>query len=322
MSPCSATVQEPGPVPKTKTRKNITPRWADALIVGALLATVLVPYYKGWRLKVGPSMGNTLGLAYQVKLNVRPTTINQLVVVEEPEETRLKHWWWFFRRWVVKDTAKRVVEFRPTGVIVQGDNDDRSVDSRDWHSAIPWDRVRGVIVRRWPAPKTLREKITWLYPPRDQYWHPDGQIVATIGEGMLSVWNEPSRCMFSHQFVRRVSGVSYDCEWRRGVLVFMSSAKAHIYTVFDPVKGSHYSFDASVGLPREAVVGNRRVFVSANAEDVMALRARGVEPRVVIDGSIVRLVSPDPGNSLAEWSGQAEKVEYFNCFFHVERYGQ
>lgn len=181
-----------------KMRKNITPWWADVLIVVGLLAAVLVPYCTGWRLRVGPSMGKTLGLVYQVKGNVMPTAVNQFVVVEEPAETRLKHWWDFPRRWVAKNTAKRVVELRPNGIIVKGDNDERSTDSRDWQQAvIPWSKIRGVITRRWPAPKTFAEKITWMYPPRDQVWSPDGLLVAIRQGDNLTVVNPSLRVVFS-----------------------------------------------------------------------------------------------------------------------------
>jgi hypothetical protein len=104
----------------------------------------------------------------------------------------------------------------------------------------------------------------------------------------------------------------------------MSAKRPHIYTVFDPVVGSHYRFDASTSWPWPDIVkveGGGRVFVRANAEDVLYLRSRGFEPRVSIDGVVTDLVSPEKNNGLAEWSGEASVVKRVNCLFALELYG-
>jgi hypothetical protein len=207
-----------------------------------VVVSMLVAYQHGYRLRIGPSMGQTIGIIYRVDVGAQPTYVNQFVVVEEPEESRLKRWWSFPRRWFAKDTAKRVVEIQHDGVVVMGDNDERSQDSRDWRNAvIPWNKVRGVIVSRWPSAKSFRDQVTWRFPPRDQLWSEDSSMVAIAQGGELIVLERSGRETLLGGYAEK-SWEGHPIVWRNGRLAYKPDKRPFVWAIWDP-RGPGYSFD-------------------------------------------------------------------------------
>ena len=232
--------------------------------------------------------------------------------------------------------VKRVAKINEEGALwvtpdnsgISGEGSDNS-ELYDW---IPRDDLIGVVddvytparfFRTFSSYGQLRNWVEMRCGPGYVKWRDLGLLVATVEEDLVRVWNNPDSSVFSSPFRQRVPDADYACEWRNGRLVLMFGDLPHIYALFDPETGRNYKFDASRDKPREFQVDPvGRVFVRANAEGVIALRARGIEPRIRVDGEAVVLVSPGENNSFAEWSGTAKLIGYENCLFEAEGVGR
>ncbi len=227
-------------------KRKLTSRSADVLIVAGLLAAILIPYLAGVRIPAGPSMGKTLGRAYRISKDTDHLKINDIVVVEEPEETRLKHWYWFFRRWVLKDTVKRIVEIRKDGLILAGDNDERSTDSREWSKPIPLSKVRGVVIQRYPSVNDFRGWAMWYFPPRSQHWNDQKTLAVArpeYGRTHLMIFVKPGNPVFQ-DWVDPFPWDQQPFTWRGERLVYRAERHGPFaYKVYDLRTDKSWSFD-------------------------------------------------------------------------------
>lgn len=129
-----------------KMSKHITPKWVDRLLIGFLFAMPVL-YAAGFNVNYGPSMSH-LGWFYRTSWGEQPTRVGQIVRFAQPDQPT-------WRKYILP-SIKRVAEIRKDGYYVEGDNTERSQDSRDWCKSVPADHVAGVVVWCWSPSRAWR----------------------------------------------------------------------------------------------------------------------------------------------------------------------
>lgn len=128
------------------TKKHVTPKWADRLLVGVLILMPVL-YIAGLNVNYGPSM-SLLGWFYRTSWGEQPTRVGQIVRFAQPGQPT-------WRKYILP-SIKRVADIRKDGYYVEGDNTERSQDSRDWGKVVPSDHVAGVVVWCWSPARAWR----------------------------------------------------------------------------------------------------------------------------------------------------------------------
>lgn len=137
-----------GTATTTGSRKHVTPKWVDRLLVAAIVA-IPVLYGLGVSFEIGPSM-NHLGLIYVVKWGTLPTQPGQIIRLASAE---LPAW----RKYVVGSMVKRFTGFTSDGhLMFEGDNSEWSRDNRDGLKPVPPDHIAGVVVAAFSPRRFIR----------------------------------------------------------------------------------------------------------------------------------------------------------------------
>lgn len=171
-APTADPVALPLPRASTSTRKSVTPKWVDWLLI-AVIGAILALYGIGFSVEVGPSM-NHLGLIYVTRWGTLPTQPGQVIRLAPAE---LPAW----RKYVIGSMVKRFVGFTPDGrLMYEGDNQEWSRDNRDGLKPVSPDHVAGVVVAAWSPVRLvrhftkagrMRNDIEFRYPPASVQWN-------------------------------------------------------------------------------------------------------------------------------------------------------
>ncbi|TSC96009.1 MAG: hypothetical protein CEN88_402 [Candidatus Berkelbacteria bacterium Licking1014_2] len=174
-------------------KKYVTPKWVDWLLV-VVLVLLPVSYIAGFSVNYGPSMSH-LGWFYRTNWGEQPTRVGQIVRFAQPDQLT-------WRKYLFS-SIKRVAEIRKDGYFVEGDNIERSKDSRDWGKVVPPDHVAGVVNWCWSPKRAWRARtergrfqneLEFIRSPRTR--EKLGRFWLVTESGHFTVHNETGTEMF------------------------------------------------------------------------------------------------------------------------------
>ncbi|MEI6058061.1 MAG: S26 family signal peptidase [bacterium] len=189
---CEENLEKEAPLMKAQTtKKHVTPKWVDRLLIGILLLIPIL-YAAGFNVNYGPSM-SYLGWVYRTSWGEQPTRIGQIVRFAQPGQPT-------WRKYLLP-SIKRVAEIRKDGYFVEGDNTERSQDSRDWCKDVQRNHVAGVVVWCWSPARAWRSRTSegklrnWLemnYAPCN--WKISGdRLVLTFSSSSFGLFSTNGR---------------------------------------------------------------------------------------------------------------------------------
>jgi type IV secretory pathway protease TraF len=265
-----------------RSKKHVTPKWIDIMLLAILIA-IPVLYALGFSINKGPSM-SYLGWVYKTSWGEQPTRVGQIVRFAPPDQPT-------WRKYILP-SVKRVAEIRKDGYFVEGDNTERSQDSRDWGKVVPPDHVAGVVNWCWSPARAWRGRTAegklanWreLYWGPNAHWSPDGRYIMWVGETTVTILSRNGSTLFSKDYHKKMLGTGVS--WRNNRAIW-PAGEPGLFEVYDLKTGqAEYFHPRAVHLDEMGWIDERSVVMAGDATGL-------IKPGDVYKGRIVaRVVYP------------------------------